>query len=139
MEENHIEFIDISGTIENFQNLYMKTDLHIGYRVHAHIFSMSINKPSVLICEDGRGTSLKETVSGLYFNAFDKFKGSFFSKILNRLFKYDQYVTNKLLCQLIINELEEEVKNNYPRISQYRKDIDGFKKNMIQFLVRELG
>jgi hypothetical protein len=139
LKENNIEFTDVSGTIENFQNLYKKTDLHIGYRVHAHIYSMSINKPSILICEDGRGKALKETVSGLYFDAFSRFEGTLFSKILNRLFNYDQYNTNELLSKLIINELKEEIKNNYPRISQYRKDIDGYKKNMVEFLVRELN
>ena len=100
---------------------------------------MSINKPSILICEDGRGKSLKETVSGLYFDAFYEFKKSLFSKISNKLFNYDRYRTNPLLSKLIVHELKQEVQNEYPRISQYRDDIDNYRKRMSEFIKSELG
>jgi hypothetical protein len=34
---------------------YGECDLHIGYRVHAHLSFSSQRRPSVLVCEDGRG------------------------------------------------------------------------------------
>jgi len=139
LEKNEIKFSDISDTTEKFENIYSETDFHIGYRVHAHIYSMSINKPSILICEDGRGKSLKETVSGLYFDAFYEFKKSLFSKISNKLFNYDRYRTNPLLSKLIVHELKQEVQNEYPRISQYRDDIDNYRKRMSEFIKSELG
>jgi hypothetical protein len=35
--------------------LYATCDLHVGYRVHAHIDFLSRRKPSILLCEDVRG------------------------------------------------------------------------------------
>lgn len=40
---------------------YRDCDLHVGYRVHAHLFFLSVRKPSVLISEDGRGTGVART------------------------------------------------------------------------------
>lgn len=41
---------------------YRNCDLHIGYRVHAHLFFLSIRKPSFLIHEDGRGIGQSNTL-----------------------------------------------------------------------------
>ena len=40
---------------------YRKCDLHVGYRVHGHIYFLSIRKPSFLLQEDGRGLGLSES------------------------------------------------------------------------------
>lgn len=44
---------------------YRKCDLHVGYRVHGHIYFLSIRKPSFLLQEDGRGLGLSKSF-GLY-------------------------------------------------------------------------
>jgi hypothetical protein len=36
-------------------DFYGECDLHVGYRVHAHLCFVSQRIPSVLLCEDGRG------------------------------------------------------------------------------------
>lgn len=43
---------------------YRDVDLHIGYRVHAHLDFVSRRKPSVLISEDGRGFGQTATLHG---------------------------------------------------------------------------
>jgi polysaccharide pyruvyl transferase WcaK-like protein len=45
----------LSGSLTSMEDLYQHCDLHIGYRVHAHLLRLSIRKPSILICEDKRG------------------------------------------------------------------------------------
>ena len=37
------------------RELYLNCDLHIGYRVHAHLFCLSQRIPSILVSEDYRG------------------------------------------------------------------------------------
>ena len=37
-------------------------DLHIGYRVHSHLYMLSQRKPTVLIAEDARGESQNSTL-----------------------------------------------------------------------------
>ncbi|MDR7246588.1 polysaccharide pyruvyl transferase family protein [Priestia megaterium] len=57
---------------------YRECDLHVGYRVHAHLFFLSIRKPSFLIYTDGRGAGqsksfqLKTDVPGYESNPVGK-------------------------------------------------------------------
>jgi len=41
---------------------YRKCDLHVGYRVHGHIYFLSIRKPSFLLQEDGRGWGFSKSL-----------------------------------------------------------------------------
>ena len=41
---------------------YRKCDLHVGYRVHGHIYFLSIRKPSFLLQEDGRGLGFSKSL-----------------------------------------------------------------------------
>lgn len=41
---------------------YRECDFHVGFRVHAHIFFLSIRKPTFLLQIDGRGRGLSETL-----------------------------------------------------------------------------
>lgn len=40
--------------------IYRNCDLHIGFRVHAHIYNLSQRKKTILIEEDGRGAGVNE-------------------------------------------------------------------------------
>ncbi|MCF6185348.1 MAG: polysaccharide pyruvyl transferase family protein [Bacteroidales bacterium] len=51
---------DVSYNLDNIE-FYKKADLHIGYRVHAHLFFLANGLPSVLISEDGRGIGMSRT------------------------------------------------------------------------------
>lgn len=53
-ESADVEPVDISYSHEGFA-VYDECDLHVGYRVHAHLYNISQRKPSFLIEEDGRG------------------------------------------------------------------------------------
>lgn len=59
--EKGIEYFDLSNSCNGFK-LYDDCDIHIGYRVHSHIYSLTRNIPSILICEDARGAGLNETL-----------------------------------------------------------------------------
>ncbi len=50
---------DISYSGEGF-NIYNDCDIHIGFRVHAHIYNLSIMGYSILIEEDSRGYAANE-------------------------------------------------------------------------------
>ena len=61
-----VRFSDISYGTEGFA-VYDECDMHIGFRVHAHIYSLSHRKPSFLIEEDGRGFGLNDTLDMTHF------------------------------------------------------------------------
>ncbi|MFY4760049.1 polysaccharide pyruvyl transferase family protein [Aliarcobacter butzleri] len=135
LDEQNIKYVDISGSAENLMNYYNNIDLHIGYRVHAHIFMNSISKFSILISEDGRAKATKEVIGGIVLDGFINFRNNFFSKVLNRLLSnYDKFKVNKYLTKEIISNVEYEKKVNFIRIKNSRNQINNNFEVMKQFV-----
>ncbi|WP_018931380.1 polysaccharide pyruvyl transferase family protein [Gracilibacillus lacisalsi] len=65
--EPSIEIVDLSGGA-NKLDFYKDIDLHVGFRLHAHIWFLRNRKPSLLLAEDGRSTGHLETISGLGYS-----------------------------------------------------------------------
>ena len=61
LEKNGIKYYDISGSSEGFK-LCEEADLHVGFRVHSHIYCMSKRIPRVLISEDARGSGCNQAM-----------------------------------------------------------------------------
>lgn len=85
LSSRQIDFVDISGSAENLIDYYGGVDLHVGYRVHAHIFMNSIKKPSLLISEDGRAKGAHSIINGMFVDGYHDVKDSLFYKALNRI------------------------------------------------------
>lgn len=62
------DVVDVSGDTQRIA-FYGACDLHVGYRVHAHICFLSLRRPSVLIEEDGRGTGQTATLGSVGIDA----------------------------------------------------------------------
>jgi hypothetical protein len=58
------EVEDLAADSEKLK-VYADCDLHIGYRVHAHIFFSSLRKPTFLVAEDSRGLGVLQTLAGV--------------------------------------------------------------------------
>ena len=54
---------DVAYDLERI-GFYEDVDLHVGYRVHAHLDFVSRRRPSVLVSEDGRGFGQTATLHG---------------------------------------------------------------------------
>lgn len=65
----NIEIYDAHGAAFKL-GIYDDFDLHIGYRVHAHIYFLSMRKPSYLIMEDSRGYGIINTFGGCEISAY---------------------------------------------------------------------
>lgn len=68
------DVIDVSKDLEKIE-FYKQCDLHVGYRLHAHIFFLRNRNPSVLLHEDGRGSGFTYTVGTGGFDAFANLTG----------------------------------------------------------------
>ncbi len=64
-----LEIADLAGSADTFA-VYDDADLHVGYRVHAHLYCSSKRRPSILIHEDGRGRGATEALGTLGIDAF---------------------------------------------------------------------
>lgn len=71
LESMNIRYHDISYGYEGF-NLYNNCDLHIGHRVHAHIYNLSQRNRSILIEEDSRGAGVNEALGLWGIKAYEK-------------------------------------------------------------------
>lgn len=85
-----VPFYDISYGYEGFHK-YDKCDLHIGHRVHAHIYNLSIRNRSILFEEDARGAGVNEALGMWSIKAYDKkiySSSGNFMKVYNKLVGY---------------------------------------------------
>jgi hypothetical protein len=58
------ECVDLAAKHEKLA-IYDDCDIHVGYRVHAHIYFSSLRKPSVLLAEDSRGSGVLHALGGV--------------------------------------------------------------------------
>jgi hypothetical protein len=113
LKSKDISYIDISGSADNLVNYYSGVDLHIGYRVHAHIFMNSISKMSILIAEDGRGKATEKVIGGAVIEGVHHFRSGLLSKICNKLLPvYDRYIANSRVTDDVIAHFNYELYSN---------------------------
>ena len=135
LENRDIQYIDISGSAENLINYYNNVDIHIGYRVHAHIFMSSIRKFTILLSEDGRGKEVAKTIGGIVIDAYDKYKNDLIDKVLSRLStNYSRFEDNKFLKNELINSIEYEKNINFNRLNGSFLNIDNNFNIMKKFI-----
>jgi len=135
LNDNSVKYIDISGSAENLINYYSEVDLHVGYRVHAHIFMSSIKKMSLLFSEDGRAKGCRSAISGMVVDGYLGYKTNAMSKVLNKLIKtYDRYEANPFSTKEAIEMIDYEVKSKGQRSKLARQSIDQNFLTMKDFL-----
>ena len=135
LTKNDIKYVDISGSAENLTNYYSNVDLHIGYRVHAHIFMNSIARKSILVSEDGRAKGVKGAIGGIVLDGYLDFKDSIFAKVSNKILPfYDRFTANNNLTKELLDEISYENKIDFIRLKNSRKLIDHNYIIMKQFL-----
>lgn len=111
-----IPHVDLSGSAENLLGHYGAADLHVGYRVHAHILMTSIRKPSLLLAEDGRGFALKDVLGGHILDAFESFTDNKVFKAARRLGKpVDSYQAPSGLASDAVRGLESDQASAWAR------------------------
>lgn len=85
LKKENVKIEDISYSEKGF-SVYDDCDLHIGFRVHAHIYNLSKRNISVLIEEDGRGAGVNQALGLFPLPAYNVHAiGAFYGKgIINK-------------------------------------------------------
>ena len=129
-----IEIRDISSNSEGF-TLYDTCDLHIGFRVHAHIYNLSQGNKTILIEEDGRGAGVNQTLGLPQIKAYnDSFQ--FDNLWAKRFFKLFVNPTNNHLIEDVENHINIMEETNWQYISNALNLQKYYFKNMINFIKR---
>lgn len=97
LNAERIPFYDLSNSDEKF-SVYDNCDIHIGYRVHSHIYCLTQGIPSILICEDARGIGMNRALG------FDVIRA-------NSSLEEEDYVNNPFLVNELSNMVDEIVDN----------------------------
>ena len=134
LKDNDIKHVDISGSAEALINYYSNCDIHIGYRVHAHIFMNSISKHSILIAEDGRGKALRNVFGGVVVDAFQHVKSGYISKLLRKLNVSSGFKVDPSVHHEVMRILEYEQKFSFHEMAAARSKIDHNFKAMKYFI-----
>ncbi|MCG6325590.1 polysaccharide pyruvyl transferase family protein [Vibrio diabolicus] len=88
--KNKIEFVEIFKEKNSGLNIYDSADLHVGFRVHAHVSALKRRKYSYLFEQDGRGCdyglTINRKISLPTFRhnpkaLFSRFRGVVFSRL----------------------------------------------------------
>lgn len=125
LEKSEIRHRDISGSEEQLMKVYASADLHIGYRVHAHIFMSSVSKPSILLNEDSRGKGVTGVIGGWGFDTFDLKRANLKRRLEAKLkIKGDVFIAYQGLARQVTDALEYELRNGFPKMKQSRANID---------------
>lgn len=156
-EKLGFEYKNMSNDVSNL-DLYSNCDLHVGYRVHGHVGFLRQRRPSVLLCEDGRGLGFTETLGGGGFPAFNR-QVSASAKLPQMVIQtfpngLIRYVRNKYssepnsvihpvfppsdsVVERIIDFISQELSNGWQRYDQIPSVIDTTYKNRMQPFIRK--
>lgn len=74
LKRDSIGFVNIAGSVDGF-SIYDNCDLHVGFRVHAHIYNLSKRNQTILFSEDIRGAGVNQTLGLENMSAEDMFYG----------------------------------------------------------------
>lgn len=103
-----IKYFDLSYRSEGFYT-YDDCDLHVGFRVHSHIYCLTKGIPSILICEDARGLGMNATLglSALSANISTEVKQFLPNNYLERelAFEVDKMLENRAFEMVRIKQL----------------------------------
>lgn len=105
-KEHGVTCIDLSGDADKFKALD-GIDLHVGFRVHTHIYCISGMIPSLLIEEDIRGYGMNETLCLPHIRAYAEHS------------KPDNFVANPyLITQLsvLLEQMETQERIDYGEV-----------------------
>lgn len=118
-----VQCVDISYGEEGV-SVYDNCDLHLGFRVHAHIYNLSRRNISVLIEEDARGAGVNGALGLSHIAAYDF--GIKAAQEGERIVTTLGTVPNKYLMQMVddyLNNLYQsdflQIKNAYRMMQEY--------------------
>ncbi|WP_299007656.1 polysaccharide pyruvyl transferase family protein [uncultured Shewanella sp.] len=134
LEKNDIIWKDISGSAKNLIAYYQDCDIHVGYRVHAHIFMNSISKPSILIAEDGRGKALRRVFGGVVIDGFSTVSTSFIAKVFKKLGVFSGILGHEGIPEELLETLMYQQRINFNQLGSTRNVINSNYSVLKQFL-----
>jgi len=133
LEGKGIKWVDLSFQTSKLTHFYDKVDFHVGFRVHAHLYMLSVRKPSILLIEDGRGYGVFYSLGGLCLGAIER-KNNLLYRALNKYRILSSCKLKQELSEDLINNITYEIENGFPRERHIPNIIDEHYEIMKKFI-----
>lgn len=130
--EKGIELVNIENSAEGFK-VYDNSDLHIGFRVHAHIYNLSIRHKSILIEEDGRGSGVNSVLGLVGIKAYNE-SIQVNEKFINKF----MYLSGKNINNNCIKEIDGYLNLLYSTDFQYMNNAFVLMQKYYKIMIRYL-
>lgn len=132
LQKENIQVVDISESSDGFK-VYDSCDLHIGFRVHAHIYNLSIRNKSILIEEDGRGAGVNQTLGLMPIRTYSD-TIQFSNKLFHRGIQKIGIGDNKNLVSELNDYLSYLEQTDYIQIQNAFRTMRRCYKNMVGYI-----
>lgn len=126
-------FKDLKQGLEEYNNF----DLHVGFRVHAHVSMLKRRKPSYLLEQDGRGIDYGLTLDkklsincSPYYNNIVGLKN-----LIRRYLKrhiIDLPTINRSNIDFLLSIIRQDLKTDFSKFIGLEKQIESFNENNLQ-------
>lgn len=128
------EPVDLSGG-QTF-SFYDDCAVHIGYRVHAHIYMLSRRETSFLLYEDGRGAGVDDALRLPGVSAFPIYESNRWIRGARKVLRRSdhRYDVNENAPEEIFRLLERAQADGFSGFAGYPKLIDTYYGQMTKFL-----
>jgi len=135
-DKSGIGFLDISGSVDGFK-AYDDCDLHVGFRVHAHIYNLSRRNLSVLYNEDVRGYGINQTIGldNFNINAVPNRKKKLFGHyylMKDNISIIHQY---EIIGKMFDDFMDDTIEQNFENFDNAFKKMKRYYQNMIAFFM----
>jgi hypothetical protein len=136
--------ISLVGDLQRMESMYGDAELHIGYRLHAHLFFLSQRKVSFLMEEEGRGRGASEALGLRGIQAWSRRAAlsvitktpdiRFVRGILHRLLGHE-VTSRETAANEMLSIIAEELEDGFPRFKGLGERLDYYyAKMMLPFL-----
>jgi polysaccharide pyruvyl transferase WcaK-like protein len=132
---NNKSYKDLSGSYKNL-DFYKNIDLHIGFRLHGHIWFIRNRKPSILIAEDGRSSGYLETFNDTGIHASPQYILNNAKKVKNESILLEKLNRNtKIDIPKIMKILKTAINNKFTVNKETCNQIDFLWKNKMKKII----
>jgi len=134
-KNNNIELVEAYKDKHKGLSTYDDTDLHVGFRVHAHVSSLKRKIPSYLLEQDGRGADYGLTLNAKcsvpnYSESID-----FTDKVLRRLkIKKHPKTVSAMPANLILSMIEADMHDSFTKFCYLEEQVNWFSNNHTDYL-----
>lgn len=119
-------------------DFYKSIDMHIGFRLHGHIWFIRNRKPSILLAEDGRGYGYLKTFNDCGIHATPEYILKYSERTNNNIILSQLNKNTEININKIISLFEESIKNKFKQNQETCKKIDSLFNNKFKDIILKI-